>query len=96
MFNLTARNQAIQVMKLKSYLELDPSKRAAWCYIVDARFTKHDLKNLKVDKGRLVGWACKTGLPRMSEFKFGCTGFDGLGLHGLGLVLVYTKYIHCK
>ncbi|KAJ7898366.1 hypothetical protein B0H13DRAFT_1884322 [Mycena leptocephala] len=44
---------------------------------------------------RLVGWACKTGLPRMSEFEFGCTGFDGLGLHGLGLVLVYTKYIHC-
>jgi hypothetical protein len=51
---------------------------------------------MKTPSPRLVGWACKTGLPRTSEFEFGCTGFDGLGLHGLGLVLTYTKYIHCK
>jgi hypothetical protein len=35
-------------------------------------------------------------LARLSEFKFGCTGFDGLGLDELGLVLAYTKPLHCK
>jgi hypothetical protein len=45
---------------------------------------------------RLVGWACQNGLPRISEFEFGCTGFDGLGLDGLGLVVAYTKHVHCK
>ncbi|KAJ7889773.1 hypothetical protein B0H13DRAFT_1887882 [Mycena leptocephala] len=34
------------------------------------------------------------GLPRISEFEFGCTGFDGLGLDGLGLVVAYTKHVH--
>jgi hypothetical protein len=39
---------------------------------------------------------CRAGLPRMSEFKFSCTDFDGLGLDGLGLVFAYTKHVHCK
>ncbi|KAJ7131491.1 hypothetical protein C8R43DRAFT_837046, partial [Mycena crocata] len=41
-FDLEARNQAIQLMKLKSYLELDPSKRATWAYLTDKRLARHD------------------------------------------------------
>jgi hypothetical protein len=67
MFDLTARNQAIQVMKLKSYLELDPSKRAAWCYVVDARLAKHDLKSPKVDKGAHINPFLQTWSPKLSE-----------------------------
>jgi hypothetical protein len=35
-------------------------------------------------------------LAPKAEFEFGWTGFDGLGLGGLGLVLAYTKLHHCR
>jgi hypothetical protein len=47
--DLRARNEAISCMKLKSYLELDPSLRADWCYLADTRLAKHDVKNSRVD-----------------------------------------------
>jgi hypothetical protein len=45
---------------------------------------------------RLFGRAWSNGLPRLSEFEFSYTGFDGLGLGGLGLVLGYTTCSYCS
>jgi hypothetical protein len=51
MFDLEARNEAIQIKRLKTYLELDPKKRATWAYVSDARLANHDRKTSKVAKG---------------------------------------------
>ncbi|KAJ7851353.1 hypothetical protein B0H13DRAFT_2360191 [Mycena leptocephala] len=53
-------------MKLKSSLELDPAKRAAWCYVIDARLAKHDLKNPKVDKDSHINPFLQTWSPKVS------------------------------
>jgi hypothetical protein len=46
-----------------------------------------------VAKSRHVGWACQNSLHCMSEFKFGRTGFDGLGLGSLTLSTVSNSLI---
>ncbi|KAJ7102970.1 hypothetical protein C8R43DRAFT_833113, partial [Mycena crocata] len=51
LFDLEARNEAIQLMKLKSYLELDPIKRATWGYITDRRLTRRDKATSRVADG---------------------------------------------
>ncbi|KAK7057847.1 hypothetical protein R3P38DRAFT_2497413 [Favolaschia claudopus] len=40
LLDLKARNDALHLMKLKSYLDLDPSTRAEWCYLLDRRLAK--------------------------------------------------------
>ncbi|KAJ7609549.1 hypothetical protein DFH06DRAFT_933083, partial [Mycena polygramma] len=35
MFDLQARNEAIQIMTLQSFLESDPDKRATWAFFGD-------------------------------------------------------------
>ncbi|KAJ7238108.1 hypothetical protein B0H12DRAFT_1025980 [Mycena haematopus] len=49
LLDLKARNDAIQIMKLKTYLELDPEMRTTWGYIVDARLQNADVKSSNVD-----------------------------------------------
>ena len=67
MFDLTARNQALQVMKLKSYLNLNPETRAQWCYVVDMRFARHDLKTPKVDYESHINPFTQTWRVKRSE-----------------------------
>ncbi|KAJ7126526.1 hypothetical protein C8R43DRAFT_897802 [Mycena crocata] len=40
MLDLRARNDALQLMKLKTYLDLDPETRATWCFLTDRRLQK--------------------------------------------------------
>ncbi|KAJ7059507.1 hypothetical protein C8F01DRAFT_989294, partial [Mycena amicta] len=42
--NLKARNQAINIMKLKTYLDLDIHKRAKWAFFADKIFANHRTK----------------------------------------------------
>ncbi|KAK7016939.1 hypothetical protein R3P38DRAFT_2417242, partial [Favolaschia claudopus] len=58
-------------MKLKSYLELDPSKRAQWCYVADARFSNHTLKAPKVDTESIVNPFLQTWKVKKSVLNAG-------------------------
>ncbi|KAJ7157686.1 hypothetical protein C8R43DRAFT_883162 [Mycena crocata] len=40
MLDLKARNDALQIMKLKTYLDLDHKTRATWCYLADQRLRR--------------------------------------------------------
>ncbi|KAJ7141977.1 hypothetical protein C8R46DRAFT_1046559 [Mycena filopes] len=69
LFDLEARNEALQIMKLKSYLELDPERRAAWAAVADATIERNDKLTSNVAPGShvntfLQSWAPKrSGLP---------------------------------
>ncbi|KAJ7180856.1 hypothetical protein C8R46DRAFT_885735, partial [Mycena filopes] len=54
MFDIEARNEALHLMRLKSYLELDPQKRPTWAYISDDRMAKMDKLTSKVQAGSHV------------------------------------------
>ncbi|KAJ7054859.1 hypothetical protein C8F01DRAFT_994952, partial [Mycena amicta] len=45
LINLRARNEAINVMKLKTYLNLDMHTRAKWAFFADQIFANHRVKN---------------------------------------------------
>ncbi|KAJ7167391.1 hypothetical protein C8R43DRAFT_1161064, partial [Mycena crocata] len=64
LFDLESRNQAIQLMKLKSYLELDPEKRATWAYASDVRLANHDRKTSRVQDGSHVNMFMQKWSPK--------------------------------
>ncbi|KAJ7125859.1 hypothetical protein C8R46DRAFT_832846, partial [Mycena filopes] len=64
LFDLEARNDAIQLMRLKSYLELDPTKRATWAYVTDVRLANHDKKTSKVADGSHVNMFTQNWAPK--------------------------------
>ncbi|KAJ6448859.1 hypothetical protein C8R47DRAFT_1265647 [Mycena vitilis] len=49
LLDLRSRNDAIQIMKLQSYLELRSSERATWGFIADSVLEKRDVKDSAVD-----------------------------------------------
>jgi hypothetical protein len=49
LLDLKARNDAIQLMQLKSYLELDPIQRATWTFLADRKLEMRDVKSSNVD-----------------------------------------------
>ncbi|KAJ7150818.1 hypothetical protein C8R43DRAFT_951252 [Mycena crocata] len=67
LFDIEARNDAIQLMKLKTYLELDPEKRATWAFASDVRLAKHDLKTSKVQEGVHVNMFTQRWSPKRNE-----------------------------
>jgi len=67
MFDLTAQNKALQVMKLKSYLEMDPLRWATWAYVTDATFVAHDKLTSKVTAGSHVNMFLQDFAPKMSD-----------------------------
>jgi len=44
MFDLRARNQAIQIMEFKSFLELEPATRPTWSNLGEAHIRNHPQK----------------------------------------------------
>ncbi|KAJ7643413.1 hypothetical protein DFH06DRAFT_999143, partial [Mycena polygramma] len=50
MLDLEARNEAIVLMKLKSYLNLDPKSRATWGYVADKQIQRYAKQSSTVDK----------------------------------------------
>ncbi|KAJ7658390.1 hypothetical protein DFH06DRAFT_1196761 [Mycena polygramma] len=67
LFDLTARNEAIQIMKLKSYLEMDPALRATWAFVTDERLAMHDRKTSNVAKGSHVNTFTQDWSPKRSD-----------------------------
>lgn len=60
LLDLAARNEAIQLMKLKSYLELDPGTRATWAYLADSKFAHNIVKSDNVDPESLLNMFLQT------------------------------------
>ncbi|KAJ6449442.1 hypothetical protein C8R47DRAFT_999215, partial [Mycena vitilis] len=54
LLDLKSRNEALQVMKLKSYLELDPNERASWAYLCDRRLEKILTKDSNADREAVI------------------------------------------
>ncbi|KAJ7106852.1 hypothetical protein C8R43DRAFT_905988 [Mycena crocata] len=67
LFDITARNETLHVMRLKSYLELDPEKRATWAYVADNTIAKHPLEKPKVEKGLQVNTFMQSWSPKRSD-----------------------------
>ncbi|KAJ7062438.1 hypothetical protein B0H15DRAFT_807887 [Mycena belliarum] len=64
MLDIEARNDAIHIMTLKSYLELNETARAAWCSFADKIFANHDKSASTVQPGShinqfLQNWSAK-------------------------------------
>ncbi|KAJ7145027.1 hypothetical protein C8R46DRAFT_918855 [Mycena filopes] len=53
LLDIKARNDALQLMKLKSYLELDPEKRPDWAGIFDKRLEKLVTQDSRADTDAL-------------------------------------------
>ncbi|KAJ7172886.1 hypothetical protein C8R43DRAFT_816731, partial [Mycena crocata] len=53
-------------MRLKSYLELDPEKRATWAYLADSTIAKHGLDQPRVKKGTHINTFLQTWSPKRS------------------------------
>jgi hypothetical protein len=67
MFDLTARNEALVIMKLQGYLELDPDKRATWAFVTDSKFATHDRRTLNVAAGSHVNMFTQSFTPKRSD-----------------------------
>ncbi|KAJ7078704.1 hypothetical protein B0H15DRAFT_788762, partial [Mycena belliarum] len=63
LLDLQARNDALQLMKLKSYLDLDPTTRAAWAYLTDKRLAKIVTKDSRAMEDALVNTFIQTWSP---------------------------------
>ncbi|KAJ7738230.1 hypothetical protein DFH07DRAFT_690943, partial [Mycena maculata] len=51
-------------MTLKSYLEMDPAKRASWTHMADKLFAKHDKSSSNVRKGSHINPFLQTWKPK--------------------------------
>ncbi|KAJ7151847.1 hypothetical protein C8R43DRAFT_836132, partial [Mycena crocata] len=54
-------------MRLKSYLELDPEKRATWAYIADETLARHKLVTPKVERSSQVNTFLQSWSPKRSD-----------------------------
>ncbi|KAJ7131805.1 hypothetical protein C8R43DRAFT_895466 [Mycena crocata] len=54
-------------MRLKSYLELDPEKRATWAYIADSTLARHTLEKPVVEKGTHINTFVQSWSPKRSK-----------------------------
>jgi hypothetical protein len=67
MFDLTAQTEALVIMKLQGYLELDPSKRATWAFVTDSKFATHDRRTSNVATGSHVNMFTQSFTPKQSD-----------------------------
>jgi hypothetical protein len=67
MFDLQARNEAIQMMTLKSYLEMDPEKRSKWAYFGDKLLAKRDKKGSRVQAGSHINMFMQNYSPKLNK-----------------------------
>jgi hypothetical protein len=67
MFDLKARNEAIQMMTLKSYLEMDPNKRSKWAFFGDKLLAKRDKKGSRVQAGSHINMFMQKYSPKLNK-----------------------------
>lgn len=67
MFNLQSRNDAIKLMQLKRYLELDPTLRPIWPYLADIILAKHSAASCKVPEAAKVNTYLQTWKPSTKQ-----------------------------
>jgi hypothetical protein len=67
MLDLEARNEAIQLMRLKSYLNLDPETRAQWAYVADDQIKRYNVKSSNVDELSYANTYLQTWSPSLRK-----------------------------
>ncbi|CAK5265453.1 unnamed protein product [Mycena citricolor] len=63
LLDIEARNDALTILKLASYLNLDPTSRPDWAYFADSRFAAADRKSSRLNPGSHTQMFLQTWRP---------------------------------
>nr|GAT50733.1 predicted protein [Mycena chlorophos] len=86
--SIPARNAAVNVMKLRAYLNLDPETRAKWAFFADKILAKHRVKNSPIRDDAVYIPFIQTWTPVSRKVK----GRKALHSSLAGMIKVANKY----
>ncbi|KAJ7059968.1 hypothetical protein C8F01DRAFT_938568, partial [Mycena amicta] len=67
MFDLEARNEALHLLRLKSYLKINDDSRPLWCYVADVRLARHAKISDNIELESIMNMFLQSWAPNKSK-----------------------------